>query len=47
VWVRFQYEPPGGHLGAWVASLAGEEPSVQVREDLRQLKAWMEGRASA
>jgi uncharacterized membrane protein len=47
VWVRFQCDPPGGHLGAWFASLVGEEPSIQVREDLARLKGWMEARGNA
>jgi uncharacterized membrane protein len=42
VWVRFQYDPPGGRLGAWFASLAGQDPATQVREDLERLKQRME-----
>ena len=40
--VHFQYNPPGGKLGAAVARLLGEEPNVQVREDLRRLKQILE-----
>lgn len=40
--VRLQYEPPAGRLGAWVASLFGEEPSQQIRSDLRKLKMLLE-----
>jgi uncharacterized membrane protein len=40
--VHLQYEPPAGRLGAWVASLLGEEPSQQIREDLRRLKSYLE-----
>jgi uncharacterized membrane protein len=40
--VHLQYEPPAGKLGAWVASIFGEEPSQQIREDLRRLKAHLE-----
>jgi uncharacterized membrane protein len=40
--VHLQYDPPAGKLGAWVASLFGEEPSQQIREDLRRLKAHLE-----
>jgi uncharacterized membrane protein len=36
--VRLQYDPPAGKLGSWVAALLGEEPSQQIREDLRRLK---------
>jgi uncharacterized membrane protein len=43
--VRLQYEPPAGKLGAWVASLFGEEPSLQVRADLRRLKSYLEAGA--
>jgi uncharacterized membrane protein len=42
VWVRFQYDPPGGRLGAWFAGLAGADPATEVREDLQALKASME-----
>jgi uncharacterized membrane protein len=40
--VHLQYEPPAGRLGGWVASVFGEEPSQQIREDLRRLKALVE-----
>lgn len=40
--VHLQYEPPAGKLGAMVASLFGEEPSQQIRADLRRLKAILE-----
>jgi uncharacterized membrane protein len=36
--VHLQYEPPAGRLGALVASLFGEEPAQQIRDDLRRLK---------
>jgi uncharacterized membrane protein len=36
--VHLQYEPPGGKLGSLVASMFGEEPSQQIRADLRRLK---------
>ena len=40
--VHLQYSPPGGKLGAAVARLFGEEPGLQIREDLQRLKALME-----
>jgi uncharacterized membrane protein len=40
--VHLQYEPPAGRLGGWIASVFGEEPSQQIREDLRRLKALVE-----
>lgn len=40
--VHLQYNPPAGKLGAAVARLFGEEPTVQVREDLRRFKALLE-----
>ena len=40
--VRLQYNPPGGKLGSAVAWLFGEEPSLQVRDDLRRFKALLE-----
>lgn len=42
VTVHLQYEPPGGRLGALFARLFGEEPSQQIREDLRRLKQLLE-----
>jgi uncharacterized membrane protein len=42
--VHFQYNPPAGKLGAAVAWLFGEEPNIQVREDLRRFKEVVEGR---
>jgi uncharacterized membrane protein len=42
LWTHLQYEPPAGKLGAWVATLFGEEPSQQIREDLRRLKSYLE-----
>jgi uncharacterized membrane protein len=46
VHVRFQYQPPGGALGAAVARLFGEEPNQTVRADLQRLKEMLEGAAS-
>jgi uncharacterized membrane protein len=40
--VRLQYEPPAGKLGSLVASVFGEEPSQQIRSDLRRLKMLLE-----
>ncbi len=40
--VHFQYSPPGGRLGAAVAYVFGEEPRIQVREDLRRFKQLLE-----
>jgi uncharacterized membrane protein len=40
--IKLQYEPPGSKLGSWVAWLFGEEPSVQIRDDLRRFKERME-----
>ena len=40
--VTLEYEPPAGKLGAAVARLFGEEPAIQVREDLRRFKALQE-----
>jgi uncharacterized membrane protein len=42
VTVVLEYEPPAGGLGAAVAKLFGEEPDVQVRDDLRRFKQTME-----
>jgi uncharacterized membrane protein len=40
--VKLQYNPPAGKLGAAVAWLFGEEPNVQIQEDLRRFKQLME-----
>jgi uncharacterized membrane protein len=42
VLVSLQYKPPGGSAGALVAKLFGEEPDVQIREDLRRFKQVIE-----
>ena len=42
VHVTLEYDPPAGRLGQLVAKLFGEEPAIQVREDLRRFKAMME-----
>jgi uncharacterized membrane protein len=42
VTVHLQYNPPAGKLGAAIAWLFGEEPSLQIREDLRRLKQLLE-----
>ncbi|MBA3351352.1 MAG: DUF2892 domain-containing protein [Blastocatellia bacterium] len=36
------YEAPGGKLGEWIAWALGEEPSLQIAEDLRRFKSLME-----
>jgi uncharacterized membrane protein len=40
--VTMIYEAPGGKIGEWVAWALGEEPSVQVAEDLQRFKELME-----
>jgi uncharacterized membrane protein len=40
--VTLTYEPPAGKLGSWIAWMFGEEPSLQVAEDLRRFKSLME-----
>jgi uncharacterized membrane protein len=40
--VTLKYDPPAGKLGSWLAWLFGEEPSVQVRDDLSRFKLLME-----
>jgi len=42
VHVTLKYDPPLGKLGSWAAWLLGEEPSLQVREDLLRLKQLLE-----
>jgi uncharacterized membrane protein len=45
--VELQYNPPAGILGAMVARMFGEEPTQQIREDLRRLKEQMESKHPA
>ena len=40
--VQVEYRPPAGRLGATVARLFGEEPSQQLKEDLRRFKQVLE-----
>ena len=40
--VVLRYDPPAGIIGATIARLFGESPSMQVQEDLRRLKALVE-----
>jgi uncharacterized membrane protein len=40
--VTLEYIPPVGALGALIARLYGEEPNIQVEEDLARFKAFME-----
>ncbi len=40
--VTLQYSPPGGVIAAQVAKLFGEEPSLQIEDDLRRFKRLME-----
>jgi uncharacterized membrane protein len=44
--VILRYDPPAGVLGAAISKMLGEDPAVQVREDLQRLKELLElGRA--
>ncbi len=42
VHVSMEYVPPAGKLGHWVATLFGEDPRQQMRDDLRSFKSLME-----
>jgi uncharacterized membrane protein len=42
VHVSMRYNPPGGSFGAAFARLFGEDPDMQINEDLRHLKQVME-----
>lgn len=42
--VSLKYDPPAGKVGDWLASLFGESPSQQIREDLRRFKEMMEAK---
>jgi len=43
VHVELKYDPPGGQLGSWLAWAFGEEPNVQVEQDLGNFKQMAEG----
>jgi uncharacterized membrane protein len=40
--VEMLYVPPAGKAGVWIARLFGEEPGLQVADDLRHLKQLLE-----
>jgi uncharacterized membrane protein len=40
--VELNYRPPAGRLGATIAKLFGEEPELQLDDDLRRLKQLLE-----
>jgi uncharacterized membrane protein len=40
--LELRYEPPGGAFGATIAKLFGEEPAIQVKDDLRRFKQIVE-----
>ena len=40
--VALEYDAPGGKAGALIATLFGEEPTQQIRDDLRRFKQVME-----
>lgn len=42
VTVQMEYAPPGGRAGAAVATLFGERPEQQIRDDLRRFKQVVE-----
>jgi uncharacterized membrane protein len=42
VTVRLQYDPPAGKIGALIARAFGEDPALQIREDLGRLKHHLE-----
>lgn len=40
--VTLQYDPPGGMIGTTIAKWLGEDPRIQLAEDLRRFKEQME-----
>lgn len=40
--IEMLYRPPAGKLGAQIARLFGEEPAIQIDDDLRRLKQLLE-----
>ena len=47
VTVTLQYDPPGGPLGAALASLLGQDPVKKIGEDLARFKEIMEQQSTA
>ena len=47
VTVTLQYDPPGGPLGAALASLLGQDPAQKIGEDLARFKEVMEKPSTA
>jgi uncharacterized membrane protein len=45
--VVLQYAPPAGRIGQAVAALWGEEPGIQIEEDLNSLKRLLEAGQTA
>ncbi|MBW3608020.1 MAG: SRPBCC family protein [Actinobacteria bacterium] len=37
--VEMRYSPPAGAVGATIAKMFGEEPGIQLKDDLRRFKA--------
>jgi uncharacterized membrane protein len=42
VWVVLKFDPPGGKIGATIASWVGADPEQQIQEDLQRFKRLME-----
>jgi len=40
--VEFQYDPPGGAIGAMVAKMVGNDPQRLLNDDLQRLKSMLE-----
>jgi uncharacterized membrane protein len=40
--VTLKYDPPAGKLGGWLAWMFGQEPGVQIYDDLCRFKRLME-----
>jgi uncharacterized membrane protein len=43
--VELQYAPPGGGAGAFVRRMFGDDPTLQIRDDLKRLKTRLEAGA--
>jgi uncharacterized membrane protein len=47
VTVNLKYDPPAGKVGAWVASLLGQDPARMIAEDLQRFKQLIEAGAAS